>query len=270
MKKILEIILNFLKKKNVKIIAIVLAIILFLSFILYLQHNKIRNLKEKYQSEVKLRDALLDSVGYYQNKENEWVAEKLTIQESVKNLEKINDQLTDQQRELMKRVKEIEKTNSIIAAALIQTNVKIDSLKHKGETIVDTTGKKITFSDLHKEGNKEVSYKFIVGNVLPARLDLQPSFFIDSLYFPNKQFVEFHWKNERKRGYPVTFSVSNSNGYFTTTNIDSYAIPEINKLKINPNGWQKVGNFLIKNGKIITYIAIGGVGGAGTYYLLSK
>jgi hypothetical protein len=71
--------------------------------------------------------------------------------------------------------------------------------------------------------------------------------FIDSLNLYNKQFIEFHWLNERKDGYPVSFTVRNSNPYFKTYDIESYIIPEVQKSQLKPNIWQKTGNFYRKN-----------------------
>lgn len=255
--------------KNYKIIGIVIAIILILSLIVYFQHQSIVNLKEKNKSEVNLRNALLDSVSRYQNERHEWVAEKLSLQETVKNLDKITGQLNSMQKELVTRIKEVEKGNDIIAAALFDTNVKIDSLLHKGETIVDTTGRKITFRDLYKKDKKEVHYSFIVGEVLPADFKIKPTLLIDSLYFPNTQFIDFKWKNDKKAGYPISFSVTNSNDFFKTGNVESYIIPQITKEHLNPNGWQKFENFFIRNGNKVFYISVGvGVGAAGTLLLL--
>ena len=84
MKKILNVILNLIK--NNKIITIVILAFIILIGVIYFQKQKIDKLNNKYQKEIKLKNALLDSVQYYQNKENEWVAERLTIQETVKNL----------------------------------------------------------------------------------------------------------------------------------------------------------------------------------------
>lgn len=262
---------NFLKfdiNLTTLLIIILFSVLSFVGMKLYT--NRIDILKEKLETEVKLKNALIDNVTYYQNKEKEWVAEKLVIQTSIKNLEQMNKQLTVSQKELLDRIKETNKKNDIIAAALIQTQVKIDSLLHKGQTIIDTTGKKITFSDLHKDGNKEVRYSFTVGHVLPAPSDATPTLFIDSLYFPNKQFVQFFWKNDKKNGYPVSFSVSNSNDYFKTVNIDSFTIPKISKEILNPNGWQKIENFFIRSGNSLIYIGIGGIIGAGTAFYLLK
>lgn len=270
MAKFSELIKGFFKNWKNVLIVIVIAIIVALLLVVYFQHNKVVKLKNKYETEVKLKDALVDTVHLYQNKQKEWVAEKLTIQESVKNLEKINGQLTASQKEMVARIKEVEKKNDIIVAALIETHVKLDSLLHKGQTVVDTTHKKVMFSDWRKDGKKEIKYKLTVGNVIPSQLGLQPTLFIDSLDFPNKQFIEFHWKNDKKKGYPVAFSVSNSNDYFKTVNVDSYAIPKLSKEVLDPNGWQKIGNFFKRSGKTVGTLAVGAAGGATLFWILTK
>lgn len=267
MKKISEINVN-INLVTLLLIGVILLLLIVFGWNIYI--NNVNKLEDKIETEVKLRDALLDKVIYYQNKEKEWVAEKLTIQTSIKNLENINGKLSSNQKELLNRISEINKSNNIIAAALIQTQVKIDSLIHKGSTTVDTLTKKITFSDSYKEENKEVYYSFVVKNILPSPITAKPVLLIDSLHFPNKQFIEFHWKNDKKKGYPVSFSISNSNGYFKTIDVDSYVIPQISKEKLNPNGWQKIGNFFIRNGNTLMWIGIGGIIGATTVLLITK
>jgi len=261
-------IIDFIKKYY-KIIGVVFVLLIMLSSIIYFQHRSIVNLKIKNEKEVKLRTALLDSVEYYRNERKELVAEKLTMQETIKNLGNITNQLNSMQKELITRIKEVEKKNDVIAAALFETSVKVDSLLHGGETEVDIEGEKITFRDLYKKDKKEVRYSFIVGKVLPADIKIKPTLLIDSLYFPNIQFVDFKWKDDRKAGYPVSFSVTNSNDFFKTSNIESYIIPNITKEHLNPNGWQKIENFFIRNKNKTFYIGIGvGVGAAGTLLLL--
>ncbi len=251
---------------------IIIGVIVFFVFGggLKLYQNKVNNLKDKLETEIKLKDALLDSVKYHKNKENELVAEKLTIQETLKNLEKINTQLTSSQKELLARVKELGKKNAVITAALVESKVVIDSLIHKGQTIVDTTKKTITYKDNYKNGNKEVSYEFMAGNVTPFPINAKPTFLIKSLFFPNKQFVEFHWDKDNKKTYPIAFSVSNSNDFFKTVNIESYAIPELKKDIVDPTGWQKIGGFFTRTGNKLIYIGIGGAIGAGTYWYFTK
>ena len=217
---------------------------------------------------------MIDSVDYYQNKHKEWVAEKLTIQETIKNLEKMYGQLSDSQKELLERVKELNKKNSVISAALIRTEVKVDSLLAKdgvdgGTVTVDTTEKKVNFNNLVSK-DSTFRYNIDVNHILPAYKDIKPTLLFKSLEFPNKQFIEFHWKNDKEKGYPIAFSTSNSNQYFKTINIDSYAIPPLDKVKLNPTGWQKVGNFFIKNGRTLVYVGVGAAAGAGGVYLLTK
>lgn len=255
--------LGFFKGKNT-IITIVLLLLFGMGTTIYFQRQSIAKWKDKYETEAKLKDALIDTVNYYQNAHKEWVAEKLTIQESIKNLEKINGQLTDFQKELLLRVKEIEKNNKIISAALIETKVLVQKLAgDTANTVVDTTKKTIQFGDHSKIGNKEVSYQFTIGKVLPAYSDTKPTLMIDSLYFPNKSFVEFHWKKSKVTEYPISFSVSNSNGYFKTVNIDSYAIPDLKYSGTKFEQW------LAKNGKMLMYIGFG-AGGATGLWLLTK
>jgi myosin heavy subunit len=265
MKNLSEIISAFFKNIKSYIIIIIIAIIVILITVVYFQHNKIIKLKNNYETEIKLKDALIDSVHTYQNKQNEWVTEKLTIQEDIKNLEKINNQLTASQKELIKRIKEVEKENSIIAAALIETNVIIDSLE-KYKIYVDTTNKNIAFSD----STKNLKYNIWVGKVLPAYRDSSPTLTFKEFILPNKQFIDFHWKDDKKKGYPIAFSVTNTNDYFKTVNIDSYAIKPINKEVLDPNGWQKIGNFFIKNGKTVVVFSVGAVGGATAFWILTK
>lgn len=261
---------NFLKQKNRWLIALVIIIILSQMIMIHFKNLRIAKLKDQVETEIKLNDALHDTVSYYKNLHSEWVAEKLTIQETIKNLEKINGQLTESQKELLVRVKEIEKKNSIIAAALIETHVKLDSLLHNGKTTVDTLNKKVSFSDYYKKDGREMGYSLVIGNVVPFKFGTKPTLLIDSLYFPNKQFVEFHWKDEKKKNYPISFSVSNSNGFFKTVDINSYAIPAIQKDNLNPTGWQKFGQWMIKNGKTIGFVSVGIAGGVAGTWLMNK
>jgi hypothetical protein len=265
MKNILDSINNFFKNIKSYLTIIIIVAIIILIAIICIQNSRIKKIKNKYQTEINLKNALSDSITTYQNKEKEWVAEKLTIQGSVKDLQKINDQLNFSQKELLARVKEVEKNNSVITAALIETNVIIDSLK-KYKIYIDTTNKNIVFSD----STKNLKYKINVGYVIPAYKDKMPTLTFQQFLLPNKQFIEFHWKNDKKKGYPIAFSVSNSNDYFKTVNIDSYAIPELTKEKVNPNGWQKIGNFFIKSGKTVIVVSVSAIGGATAFWLLTK
>jgi len=273
---------NFLKVNNRWAIALVIILLLSGGTIIKLKNKKIANLQTELKVEIKLRDALLDSVKYYKNKRDEVVAEKLTIQETIKNLEKIYGQLTESQKDLIQRIKELSKDNIVINAALIRTEFKIDSLLHKPEpggpsTTIDTAKKTIEFADTTNlsPSSKYIKYDLVIGNVLPINVfpnynGLDPSLLFKKIVIPNEQFAVFQWKNDKKKGYPISFTMSNSNKYIKVVGLESYAIPPLDKLVLNPSGWDKFGNFMIKNGRTIMYIGIGAGVGAGAYWLLTK
>lgn len=258
----MNIILNFLKEKNRWAIVLVI-LLMIVGFSIYrIQQNKINDLKDKYQTEVKLKNALIDSVGHYKNIYNEVVAEKLTIQESIKNLEKMYSQLNSSQKELIDRIKDVEKNGSIIAAALIQTNVEIGKLRPPTVVVNDSS---IVFSD----STKNLDYDIVIGHVKPINIGLTPTLTFNKFELKNKQFIEFHWKDDKKLGYPISFSISNSNDYFKTYDINSYAIPKLKKTDLDPNGWNKFINWGKRNGKTLMYIGIG-AGGVITYNFLAN
>jgi len=241
---------------------LVLLVLLFGGWKIY--NNKVNKLEAKIISDTKIKNALQAEVTYHINKEGEMTAQKLTLEGKVKDLEKANNNLSESQKELLKRVKEIEKTNSIIAAALIQTNVKIDSLR-AGKVVVNDADTSVTVSD----SLPEIQYDFKIGNVVPSYKGVKPTFKIKLLELPNQQFVEYHWADSKKEGYPISFSVSNSNKYFKTTGIESYTIP-LPKPVLDPTGWQKIGSFFKKTGDNLLYIGIGAGVGIATYVLIVK
>lgn len=256
-------ILGFLLEKNRWAI---LVLILIGVAVWKIQQNKVGKFNNKYETEVKLTNALLDSITYTVNQYNEVVADKLTLQETIGNLEKKNDELTESQKELIARVKKIDKENSVITAALIKSKVTIDSLITEGFVVVNPNDSSINFND----STEFLIYDINIGKAIPATPLEDPTLSFNYLSMPNDQFIDFHWKNNKKKGYPIEFSVSNSNKYFKTYNINSYAIPELRKEYVDPNGWQKFEQWLNKNSKIVGFVAGGVIVGAGGTYLLMK
>jgi len=258
-------ILEFLRKNNRWAIALVILLLLIGGGIWKIQHNKIKDLKNKYQSEVKLRNALIDSVSYYQNELGEEVAEKLTLQTTVKNLEKMNDDLTASQQELLRRIKAADKENKVIAAALIEAEALIDSLMGDGWVVIHPEDSTIQFGD----STEFLLYDITIGNAFASTPKKDPTILFNYWRMPNKQFIKFDW-GDKKDGYPVEFSVTNSSPYYKTYDINSYIIPEIQKDVLVPTGWQKVGLWFKKNGKIVGFVAGGVAIGAGGTYMLMK
>jgi uncharacterized membrane-anchored protein YhcB (DUF1043 family) len=213
--------------------------------------NRNKRLANEVRTEVNLKNALQDSIRTYQNKEGEWVTEKLTLQADVSTLEDDNLNLTENQKKLVSKVKNLQKDKDVITAALIEQSATIDSLEQFA-TNVDTVGNIISFI----MNTDTLKYDIKVKNVKPIE-KLRPMLAINKLVIPNKQFIEFHWEDSKTT--PIAFSVTNSNPLFITNNIDSYAIPELIKEEINPTGWQKIKKWFKENGQKVGIFAGGAV-----------
>lgn len=237
------------------IIVIVAAIAMFLTIGVGLLNNRINFLKDKVESEVVLRTALLDSIHTYKNKYNEVVAEKKTIQATNSQLKSLNGSLTANQKELIARVKQQDKNFTVIASALVKTKISLDSLLN-GNGIVNDSAKTIEFP----YNSSDLNYLILIKNV-KATVS-KPILLIKSLELLNKQEITFKWTKEKNN--PVAFSITNSNTYFKAYDIDSYIIPEIKKSEIKPNFFQRLENSLNTG----TKFGIGVGLGAGITYLL--
>lgn len=241
--------------RNVAIIILILLLFLGVGYHFY---SKSQHKIELAQAD-KLRNALTDTISTYQNKEKQWVSEKLTIQAKTKDLEDKNLTLTQNQKELVKKVNEINKNNQIITAALIEMGVKIAGIKNDDPVITNDS----TIHFPYKSDSLE--YDIYVRNVKRSGIQL-PVLEFNKFNLPNKQLVEFHWKDDKKEGYPISFSVTNSNPLYKVYNMDSYAIPELEKTKVKPTFWNKLGTFSTKTGGKIVFFGGGLVAG----YLLFR
>lgn len=237
-----------------------MVIVLLLLGLLY-YNNKSNKLEETLDTEVKFRTALLDSVTFYKNKHNEIVAEKLTLQTSIKELSRMNGRLSADKKELLERVKEANKKNTVIAAALIKTNVKLDSLQ-KSNVVVSVKDSTIKFTP---KDSTYVNYEIMVLHV-SAFTNIKPELVFNKMEFKNIQHIDFQWKDNKKEGYPVAFTVSNKNPLFMTESIESYIIPEIRKEEIKPSFWNRLGKGIKGVGTPILYIGVG----AGATWLFLK
>ena len=220
------------------IIIIILTLALIVgSTILNNQKNKAQ---EKYELEVKLNNALSDSLRTYKNTNDELVYEKYSLQATNSQLEEVRDRLTENQKRLVDRVNELKKDKDVFAAALIQQKIVVDSLIQVA-TSIDTLNNTITFDN----ASDTIKYNITVLNTIPAKG--VPTLQINKLEIPNEVFVEFNWEDGEL--YPVSFSVTNSNPIFSVNDIDSYVIPELQKEEIDPTKWMKIKNWFKENGK---------------------
>lgn len=207
---------------------------------------KLDDTNDKLAEQINLSNAIQDTLSYTRNKLDEEVATKLTLQATLKELNKQNKHLSNNQKELLKRIENLKHKNDLISAALVRTEAKIDSLKDTTNTEVDVN-KKDTSITFKNKIDSVISYDVTVGKVFPAHENIKPTFSINKLRIPNKQFIEFKFKNtDEYYQTPIEFSVSNSNPLIKTTGVDSYAIPEINKDALKPTFWEKMNRFFNK------------------------
>lgn len=246
-----------IKLRTLFIVALILLIIVgggfnFLS-------SRLKKVNTELAEEVNLKNALQDTLTLTKNKYGEVVSEKKTLQADIKTLEDENLNLTKNQKKLIDRVKEVEKENTVISAALIETRAELDSILFTNvDVLVNNADSSLTF----KEKTDHISFDITVYKAIPASLKIKPTIGFNSLIIPNEQFIEFHWEDDSKyKQKPVSFTITNSNPFVTTVDADSYIIPEINKNALKPTGWKKIGNFVVDNKGKIIWGAIGvGIG----------
>ncbi|MFW5847583.1 MAG: hypothetical protein ACOCVF_01505 [bacterium] len=225
---------------------------------LLLHLNQVSELRDTIKLKDKLTAALTDSVRTYKTKEGTWRSEKLTLQTKLKDLLDGNITLTKSQEKLLNRVKKLNKEKEVISAALVDAEITIknltDSLQKVNINLDDST---VTFIN---RKNKFLKYKFTAFNVLPSSKSAFPYLRIDDLNIPFETTIAFNWETSKEFGvkYPVSFSIEYDNPYLQINNIDSYAIPKLRKEIVNPNFWQKLGNFTNKSGTKV-FIFGGGV-----------
>lgn len=213
-----------------------------------------KKLKNSEISSANLTKALNDTLHHFQTKEGDWGVEKRTLQTELSNLTDKNVVLTANQQKLVKQVEDQNKTSQTIAAALIELTAKVEGLTDdKPSAVTDST---VQFA----ESNPNFEFDLTVFNVKPIDLKI-PKLTLNRIAFPNTQTVNFHWKDDRKEGYPVSFSVVNTNPYFKVSDIQSFAIPELTREKVKPTFWQKVGQFGKSTGGKLAIFGVGvGVG----------
>jgi cell division protein FtsB len=234
--------------------------LLFISGYFMRQQNT--KLKVNLSEANKLNVALSDTIKQRYNEYNELVSEKKTLQTTIKKLESENITLNAEQKELLSRIKTLNKDKKVIAAALVETRIRLDSILNIDIIgVVEEKDSALMFSGK----SKYINYGITVNNVKPL-MNLTPTLQFDSLSLYNKQFIEFHWDKDKKNDYPISFSISNSNPYFTTSNIESYAIPELQKQEIDPSFWGKTKKWFKNNYDKPIYFTLG----VGTAYILFK
>lgn len=247
-----------MKNRNIGTVLIIVLLILGIGGVYYFMKNQNNRLNQELRLERNLNAALKDSLRTSTNKYGEVVNEKLTLQTTLTRLEELNSKLTEDQRRLLRRLQDAERERSIITAALIKSSIIIDSLVHIGEVLIGDG--KVTFID----DLPDVIYNIEITDVMPIALDVNPQLTFNKMIFPNETYIEFYWKDNKKEGYPISFSVANTNRFLRVHNIESYAIPSIQKEILDPSGWDKISDWFRQTGNTWGKIGIGFVAGVAT------
>ena len=206
------------------------------------------------------KESLLATMKVYKDTNGVIWAERMTMQTTLNQLRADMSLLSKEKQELLRRITETNRAKDIIAAALIETKVKTKVIYVNKPSVV--TDSSVTFASK----SDSISFKATVLNVHPIP-NRTPSFRLDSLTLDNKTFVNFKW-GAKKEGFPISFSLTNSNPLFKTVNIESYAIPELSKIELRPNLFQRIGAGIRTHGVVF---GVGAVVGFGTgAYLFSR
>lgn len=240
-------------KLDGKILVIVILAILLLLGTGY-HFNEIQKHNTQHQQDKNLQNALSDTLHTFKNSENQWVSEKLTLQAETKDLKNNNLVLTQNQSDLIKKVDEINKHSQIISAALIQMGVRLDGIVNNKPIIENDST--IEFS----VKNDSLDYNIVVNNVKSTGYKL-PELEFKYFNLPNTQTIVFSWKDDRKEGYPINFSVTNSNSLYKIYDLNSYAIPELTRAVVKPTFLMKLGKLSKSTGGKITILGVGIVAG---------
>lgn len=249
--------------KNNRNIERIIIIILFLILGIGINYhfNKKSKLNDKYEQQVKLTEALTDSIRLYMTDNGELISEKRTIQGNLNDLRENNQILSKSQKELLNTVdrinRERKRDREIFAAAQIKYMKLIDSLNRviANATNIDTVNNIVSF--VENDTGAHFIYNIDINNVRPYPKYKSPNLVFNKIDFPNTQTITFNFDKNKRKDYPVSFSVMNTNPYYKPLNIESYAIEGIKKENVNPKGWKKVWNWIKINGK---YILVGTAG----------
>lgn len=246
---------------NISKITLLIIVILLLGLGIYYHFDTVNKLKQKKQNDLELIESLNDTLDITIDELGRQTAEKQTIRTELNNLRKLEDlniKLTQDQKKLYNEINNLKNKNNLISAALINSEIKIDSLSNIIPEIIfiDTTNSSILFEDL---SDIYFRYSILITNVIPLN-GKNPRIKFNQLIIPNEQFIDFTW-NTQKSNTPISFRVKNTNPYVKINNVESYAIPTLTKDNVNPSGTLKIWRFIKKHSDKLIFGAAGyGIG----------
>lgn len=256
-------IMNYIKN-NLKNIIIIILLLLTIGGGYYLT-TRLENTNDKYEEELKLREALTDSIEVIRLKSGEVGVEKRTLQTKLSKLTDENINLNNSQKELIKKINTIQKERKrdqeVFAAARVKYETFIDSLNSVESVVseVDTTNNILKFRNL--SDTMQFKYDIEIVGVKPFPKFSTPKIKFNKIDFPNTQTITFQFDKTKRKDYPVSFSVYNTNRYYRSNDIESYVIPEIQRNELTPSTTLKIWRFIKRNSDKLLFGGIGyGIG----------
>jgi hypothetical protein len=225
----------------------------------YYHTSRVDKLKADKEISDNLNAALTDTLRVYAGENGTLKYEKLAMQADIKDLKNGNITLSNEKKDLINKVEKANKEKTVLAATVIKQKFIIDSLTN----IIEDDGgwKDSTTVQFERENNDTINYVVRVSNVKEIE-GVTPKMVIPWLEIPNDITVTFGWDKNKRKDYPVSVTVENSNPLMQINNIEAYAIPELQKEDVKPNFWQKVKKGLKKIKDDIVVFGVGFLAGA--------
>lgn len=252
---------KFIQKIKIDYKTILIIILILLMIGGYNYHvSRVDKLKADKEISDKLSAALSDTLRVYVGENGTLKYEKLVMQADINDLKNGNITLSKEKKNLVNKVEKLNKDKIVLTATVIKQKFVIDSLT----SIIESDGGWSDSTTVHfeRENNDTINYAIRVTNVAPID-DLTPRMSINWLEIPNDITVAFHWDKNKRKDYPISVSVENSNPLMKVNNIEGYAIPELQKDDIKPTFWQKIKKGLKKIKDDVVIFGIGFLAGAG-------
>jgi hypothetical protein len=240
---------------------IILLLLFFGGFVVFQYFGNDRDWSDKYNLSTKLSEALADSVEHFKTENGELGAEKRTLQGNIDDILKENDNLSKNQESLLNTIKRINKEHrgekEVWAAARITYETLIDSMNNVIATAanIDTVNNVVSF--VQTDTAAHFIYDLDVLGVRPYPESIVPEMRFNKVDFPNAQTITFQFDKTKRKDFPVSFTVLNTNQYYKVYDLDSYTIPNIQKEVVNPTTGQKIWKWFKINGK---YVLVGAAG----------
>lgn len=192
-------------KNNWFLILTIIVLVIYSIIYHKISENKISHLSKQNN----IYSVQADSLKIYKNKLDEVTYEKQSLILTNKDIKNNYDLLDKNNKELVNKIKVLEKEEKVVSATNIDQTSKLDSIVDNHPANIDTVNSLINFV----KDEKFLKYNITVNTKTPSLL-------IQSLEQPNKLFLTYAFNDKG-----VSVKVTNSNPAYSVNNISSYIIP---------------------------------------------